>query len=85
MTDPQREMFPRSMRLQRLDPDRNMSRFYLMTAHSDLFGGSAPIREWGQIGSGGRTIRDIYPDEGQAIDALARMAKIKTRRGYANV
>ncbi len=85
MTDSQLEMFPTSIRLQRLDPDRNMSRFYLMTVHRDLFGGSALIREWGRIGSGGRTVRDVYPDEGQAIDALARMAKIKTRRGYANV
>jgi predicted DNA-binding WGR domain protein len=56
-----------------------------MTVQSDLFGGTALIREWGRIGAGGQIVREVYPDEGQAIDALAQMAKIKSRRGYGDV
>ncbi|UTH48875.1 WGR domain-containing protein [Loktanella salsilacus] len=85
MTNVQIEMFPTSIRLQRRDPDRNMQRFYLMTVQADLFGGTALIREWGRIGAGGQIVREVYPDEGQAIDALAQMAKIKSRRGYGDV
>lgn len=82
MSDTQLEMFPTSIRLQRLDPARNMRRFYLMTVHRDLFGGCTLVREWGRIGTQGRTIREVYPDEGQAVDALAQRAKTKSRRGY---
>ena len=37
-------------RLRRLDPARNMARFYLVDTHADLFGGVSVLREWDRIG-----------------------------------
>lgn len=83
VTDPdQLEVFPSVLRLQRIDNEQNMRRFYLMTVQRDLFGGAVLVKEWGRIGSSGRLKREHYADEGQAVDALAIAAKTKTRRGY---
>ena len=76
------EMFPTVLRLERSDPLKNMQRFYLMTVQRDLFGGASLVREWGRIGSGGTIATQVFPDEGQAVDALAKIAKSKVRRGY---
>ena len=76
------EMFPTVLHLKRLDPEQNMKRFYLMTVQRDLFGGATLVREWGRIGSSGTIATELYPDEGQAIDALAKIAKTKTAKGY---
>ena len=40
-----------SMHLRRIDPDRNMARFYTMSVQPTLFGEWALLREWGRIGS----------------------------------
>ena len=80
--DPQIEMFPTVLHLKRLEPKQNMKRFYLMTVQRDLFGGATLVREWGRIGSSGTVASDLYPDEGQAVDALARIAMTKFGRGY---
>jgi len=79
----QLELFPVAVHLHRVDPDRNMRRFYRLALQPDLFGGCTLVREWGRIGSGGRVRLDTYESEGQAVDALAVLAKVRTRRGYA--
>ncbi|WP_299844862.1 WGR domain-containing protein [uncultured Jannaschia sp.] len=81
-TDDQHEVFPTRLKLRRNDPVRNMCRFYLMQVQPDLFGGVSLIREWGRIGSGGRTLVEHHADEGTAITSLLRMARTKARRGY---
>ena len=78
----QLEAFPTSMHLERVDPARNMQRFYRMTIQRDLFGGASLIRVWGRIGTRGRQQVNIHVDEGRAINALMKLAQEKRRRGY---
>ena len=77
------EVFPTDLHLRRLDPVRNMRRFYKMTVQPDLFGSASLIREWGRIGSPGKVRIDHHPDEGMAVTALMALATEKRRRGYA--
>lgn len=68
--------------LRRVDPARNMARFYLMDVQPDLFGGWSFIREWGRIGRSG-TVRALpCPTETEARAALERQRRAKERRGY---
>ncbi|MEP5757790.1 MAG: WGR domain-containing protein [Litoreibacter sp.] len=76
------EVFPSRIKLRRIDPIQKMRRFYLMTVQRDLFGGATLVREWGTIGSAGRLQQSHHADEGQAVDALARLAQQKFKRGY---
>lgn len=83
MIDPrQLEVFPSAMSLQRIEAERNMRRFYLMTVQRDLFGGAVLVKEWGRIGSSGRVKKELFSDEAKAVDALAKIVKAKSRRGY---
>ena len=78
----QLDIFPDHMTLTRVDPDRNMRRFYLMTVQRDLFGGATLVREWGRVGSSGQVRVDYHESEGQAVNALADLATAKRKRGY---
>ena len=78
----QPEIFPDRLHLKREDLSRNMRRFYIMTVQRDLFGGASLIREWGRIGSSGKVQVTHHPDEGQAVNALADIARAKNKRGY---
>ena len=78
----QLELFPDNIRIERIDPEQNMRRFYRMRVQPDLFGGCNLVREWGRIGSAGRELIELFGDEGQAVDALLSMLKAKHRRGY---
>jgi predicted DNA-binding WGR domain protein len=68
--------------LRRIDPDRRMSRFYLLDVQPDLFGAWSFIRKWGRIGQAGRVRFVPYPTEDAAVAALWRQRRIKERRGY---
>ena len=81
--DAQLDVFPTSLRLSRIEPSRNMRRFYIMTVQRDLFGKAVLQREWGRIGSPGRVRIDPHDDEGLAISALLKLAAAKRKRGYA--
>ncbi|MGC1497915.1 MAG: WGR domain-containing protein [Sulfitobacter sp.] len=78
----QLEVFPDRLKLCRVDPDKNMNRYYFMTVQRDLFGGASLIKEWGRIGSGGKVHVSRHADEGQAVDMLADLVQRKTKRGY---
>ena len=78
----QLEVFPTDLRLRRVDPARNMRRFYGMAVQPDLFGGASLIRIWGRIGTRGRQLIETHADEGSAISALMKLAEEKRRRGY---
>ena len=53
-----------------------------MEVWPDLFGRALLVRQWGRIGTEGRRRLDPHPDQGAAINALARIATAKLRRGY---
>ena len=78
----QLDVFPTCMHLQRVDPARNMRRFYRMTIQTDLFGDVSLIRVWGRTGTRGRQQVNSHADEGRAINALLKLAQEKRRRGY---
>jgi predicted DNA-binding WGR domain protein len=75
-------LFADAASLIRVRPEHNEWRFYRMEIWPDLFGRALLLRQWGRIGTEGR--RRLYPhsDPGAAINALARLAGRKRRRGY---
>ncbi|TQM94650.1 putative DNA-binding WGR domain protein [Roseinatronobacter monicus] len=79
----QLEIFPTDLQMRRVDPARNMRRFYRMSIQPDLFGGASLVREWGRIGYRGQMMIEPHADEGQAVTALMKLARAKQRRGYA--
>jgi predicted DNA-binding WGR domain protein len=72
-----------ALHLRRIDPSRNMRRFYRLDMQPDLFGGVLLMKEWGRIGARGRIMAERYDSEALAADALQRQAARKRRRGYA--
>jgi predicted DNA-binding WGR domain protein len=75
-------LFPESVTLARIRPERGKRRFCLMEIWPDLFGGTMLVRRWGRIGTSGRQPLDPHPDAGAALNALARLVQAKRRRGY---
>jgi predicted DNA-binding WGR domain protein len=74
----------KALHLRRIDPARNMRRFYRLDMQPDLFGGVLLMKEWGRIGARGRIMAERYDSEALAADALQRHADRKKRRGYAS-
>ena len=71
-----------SVRLCRIDADKNMARFYRLAVERDLFGMWCLIREWGRIGRGGQMRMIPYPTPMEAHAALRNQRHAKERRGY---
>jgi predicted DNA-binding WGR domain protein len=69
--------------LHRIEPARNMCRFYSLDIQPDLFGGFLLMKRWGHIGSFAQIRAERYHDEALATAAMQRQAKRKRRRGYA--
>jgi predicted DNA-binding WGR domain protein len=68
--------------LRRIDPTRNMRRFYCLTVQPTLFGGASLIRDWGRIGTRGKTMMVTFDNPADAANALMRIERSKKRRGY---
>jgi predicted DNA-binding WGR domain protein len=69
--------------LYRIEPARNMRRFYSLDVQPDLFGGFAIVKEWGRIGARcGRVVGEWHLTEALAAAAVQRQAERKRRRGY---
>ncbi|WP_159591168.1 WGR domain-containing protein [Chelativorans xinjiangense] len=68
--------------LTRIDPARNMARFYLLSVEPTLFGVIALRRNWGRIGTWGRQRLDLHDDEQAARRAQAQFLAEKLRKGY---
>jgi predicted DNA-binding WGR domain protein len=76
------EMFPEDIRIERVDPNANMYRFYRLRLMPDLFGGVSLLREWGRIGTQGRHRIELFADAGQAADTMLAVYRSKQKRGY---
>lgn len=70
--------------LRRIDPSRNMRRFYTLAIQPTLFGGASVIRNWGRIGTNGRSMVETFDSDGEAASASIRLERAKRRRGYRN-
>lgn len=68
--------------LHRIEPGRNMARFYHAALWPDLFGGVTLAREWGRIGRAGQLRLEPYSDPAAAQVALDRLVRQKRRKGY---
>jgi predicted DNA-binding WGR domain protein len=68
--------------LERIDPARNMARFYRIIVTPTLFGDWSLIREWGRIGSPGTVRETWYDDEAAARRAGEQRVQQQLRRGY---
>ena len=75
-----REQAP--VHLRRIDPAQNMRRFYCLTVQPTLFGGASLIRDWGRIGTRGRTMIETFDKANGAEKAFDRLERTKRRRGY---
>lgn len=68
--------------LRKVDPSRNMARFYSLEVERDLFGGAVLVRRWGRIGTAGKIRLDEHRGEGEAHAALQALQAAKRRKGY---
>jgi predicted DNA-binding WGR domain protein len=59
-----------------------MARFYALSVQPNLFGSWSIIREWGQIGRGGRVKIDWCNPLEEAAAAFAVKLREKQKRGY---
>ncbi|MGO4562149.1 WGR domain-containing protein [Rhizobiales bacterium 3FA27D7] len=66
--------------LRRIDPSRNMRRFYTLAIQPTLFGGASVIRNWGRIGTSGQSKMETFDSDDDA--AAVRLERTKRRRGY---
>lgn len=73
---------PAAAHLRRIDPARNMARYYGLAVRRNLFGEWELVREWGRIGRSGQVRSAAYSTEGEAAAALDRQRRAKERRGY---
>jgi predicted DNA-binding WGR domain protein len=78
----QLDLFPEDIRIERVDRETNMYRFYRMRLMPDVFGGVSLLREWGRIGTQGRHKIECFKDAGRAVDAMVALYHAKQKRGY---
>ena len=67
--------------MRRVEPARNMARFYSLDVERDLFGRVVLVRRWGRIGTSGKVRLDEYEGEGAALAALHALERRKGRQG----
>ncbi|OLP61668.1 hypothetical protein BJF93_08680 [Xaviernesmea oryzae] len=68
--------------LRRIDPARNMARFYRLTLEPSLFGPVSMVREWGRIGTRGHRRIDLFDRPQEAEAAHEALLRQKLARGY---
>lgn len=68
--------------LDRIRPEHNERRFYVLSTGVDLFGKTHLFRNWGRIGTGGRIRFDVCSGMEEAMSDLQKLAHAKRRRGY---
>lgn len=73
---------PHQCSLRRVDPVRNMARYYTLSIEPTLFGDAALVRQWGRIGTRGQFKINLFNNTKSAEAALLRLRAIKERRGY---
>lgn len=74
-----------AIHLHRIEPVRNMARYYRISSSSNLFGDVCLVREWGRIGCAGRIRIDLFDSVRAANAAGEALLRLKRRRGYRDV
>ena len=74
---------PLSCRLERIEPERRMARYYALSIELTLFGDVACARRFGPIGRrGGRILLGLHDSREAAEAELGRLLARKLARGY---
>jgi predicted DNA-binding WGR domain protein len=73
--------------LERIDPIRNIARYYVLPIEPTLFAKHTLIRRWGRVGSLGRERLQLFrgDDAAQAQVTLETWLARKRKRGYAPI
>lgn len=74
---------PAHVRLERIDPSRNMARYYTLAVEVTLFEDFACTRGFGRIGSrGGWIMIGLFDSQASAEAELQALLRRKQARGY---
>lgn len=72
-----------NLRLERVEPDRNMARYYTLAVELTLFADWSCTRQFGRIGTrGGRIMLGLFEDRAAAEAELSAILRAKQARGY---
>jgi predicted DNA-binding WGR domain protein len=71
-----------SVLLHRVDPQENVSRFYLVTVGPSLLDAYAVLRVWGRIGGYERSMVSPCASAEEAQALADRLVRRRIRRGY---
>ena len=75
--------FAHGLRLERLDPERNMARYYTLAVELTLFADWSCTRQFGRIGArGGRIMLGLFVTQAAAEAELVALLRAKQARGY---
>lgn len=66
----------------RVDPQKNMARWYEIDVQPTLFGEFTVERHWGRIGATGQSKAFWFSDEDAADEMAKKVAATKLKRGY---
>jgi len=73
---------PYHLYVERIEPEKNMARFYALVVQPTLFGEVALVRNWGRIGTRGQEKVQLFSHETEAVEMFLDLARMKRRRGY---
>lgn len=73
---------PYHLYVERVDPDRNMARFYTLAIEPTLFGTPRLLRRWGRIGTSGRTMVHHFEREEDAVALFLDLLRERRAHGY---
>ena len=73
---------PYQLYVERLDPTKNMARFYAMSIEATLFGDVCLTRRWGRIGARGQAMHHHFNREEDAVQLFLELLRSKRVRGY---
>jgi len=73
---------PYHLYVERVDPDRNMARFYTLAIEPTLFGTPRLLRRWGRIGTLGRTMVHHFEREEDAVALFLEVLQERRAHGY---
>ncbi|NKB84804.1 WGR domain-containing protein [Brucella grignonensis] len=73
---------PYQLYVERMDPTKNMARFYAMSIEATLFGDVCLTRRWGRIGARGQSMQHHFSKEDDAVQLFLELLRNKRERGY---
>ena len=73
---------PYYLYVERVDPERNMARFYTLAIEPTLFGTPSLLRRWGRIGTFGRTMVHHFEREEDAVVLFLDLLRERRAHGY---